>query len=48
LRDGIGGGNEDGFAGEGEGKIAKGRVEGFLRERDKANEEAAGVRCGRG
>ena len=31
LRDGIRGGDKDGFAGEGEGKIAKGRVEGLLR-----------------
>ncbi len=46
LRDGVGGGDEDGFARECEGEIAKGRVEGFLRERDKADEEAAGIRGG--
>src|ERR1700748_2542275 len=48
LRDCIGGGDEDGFAREGEGKIAKRCVEGLLRERDKADEETAGIRGGRG
>lgn len=48
LWGGVGCGDEDGFAGEGEGEVAECGVEGLLLQRGEADEEAAGVRCGGG
>jgi hypothetical protein len=42
LRGGVGGGDEDGFAGEGEGEVGERGLEGVLGQRDETDEEAAG------
>ena len=47
LRGGVGCGDEDGFAGKGEGEVAERSLEGFLRQGDEADEKAAGG-AGRG
>ena len=46
LRRGVGGGDEDGFAGEGQGEVGEHGLEGFLRHADEADEESAGARRG--
>ena len=42
----VGRGDEDGFTGEGEGKVAERGVECVLRKRDQTDEEATGAGCG--
>jgi hypothetical protein len=42
LRREVRGGDEDGFVGEGEGEVAERGLEGLLRQRNQANEKAAG------
>ncbi len=42
LRGGVGGGDEDGFAGEGEGEVGECGLEGVLGQRDEADKEAGG------
>ena len=48
LRGSVGRGDEDGFAGEGEGEITERGFEGVLWQGDEADEKTAGANRGRG